>query len=155
MNVTAAIAAVYGVLKAVPGVGVNVYDQVRYANDDATFNELFLDSVTDPAQPEIHAWMVTREATVTKDEVMQAASATHTIVMTGYRGFKDNATEPIWQAEVNAVCDAFFPYSTRHFNGAFDWSGPPQVEGIKLVWFRNALCHTARIVHTIREFPLN
>ena len=155
MNAQAAIAAVYAQLKAVPGVGVNVYGQLRYANDDATFDALFVDSVTNPVQPEIHAWMVTREATPTKDEEMQAGSATHSIVMTGFRGFKDNVTEPEWQAEIDAICNAFFPYSTRHFNGAFDWSGPPQVEGVKLVWFRNALCHTARIIHTVREFPLN
>lgn len=155
MNAQSAIDAVYTRLKSVAGVGPNVYNQLRYANDDATFNSLFLDHVSTPAQPEIHCWMVTREATTTRDEVMQSGSATHMIVMTGYRGFKDNESEPVWQSEIEAIANAFFPYSTRHFDGNFEWSGPPEIEGVRLVWFGNALCHTARIVHTVKEFPLN
>ena len=155
MSAITAIAAVYDLLKTVPGLGPNVYDQIRYANDDANFNKLFVDATTNPDAPIVHAWMVSREATSALDKAMQAMSRTHTIVMTGYRGFQDGVSEPLWQAEIEAICAAFYPYSGRHFDNQFDWSGPPQVEGVRLVFFGNPLCHTARIIHTIEEFPLN
>jgi len=155
MTVQTAISAIYNLLKAVEGVGPNVYSQIRYSNDDATFNQLFVDNVTNPAAPFVHAWMVSREATPASDEVMEAMSQTHQIVMTGFRSFKDGVSEPVWQAEIEAICSVFRPYAARRFNNTFDWSGPPQVEGVKLVFFRNALCHTARIIHPVREFPLN
>jgi hypothetical protein len=155
MSAITAIAAVYGLLKTVPGLGPNVYDQIRYTNDDAEFNALFVDSTTDPTAPIVHTWMVSRESTPASDEAMQAMSQTHTIVMTGYRSFKDGISEPLWQAEIDAICDVFRPYSARHFGNKFDWSGPPQVEGVKPVFFRNVLCHTVRIIHPVKEFPLN
>jgi hypothetical protein len=155
MSAATAIAAVYNLLKTVAGVGPNVYGQIRFSNDDAEFKALFTDAATNPAAPVVHTWMVSREATPAKDEAMQAMSRTHTIVMTGYRAFKDNVSEPLWQAEIEEICAAFLPYSVRHFNNMFDWSGPPQVEGVKLVFFGSVLCHTARIIHPVKEFPLN
>lgn len=154
MSATDAIAAVYALLKTAPNLGPNVYSQVRFAKDDAAFKSLFVDSVTDPAQPTVHAWMVTREATPAADEVMQAMSRTHSIVMIGYRGFQDDVTEPLWQTEIEAIAEIFAHYASRRFSDQFDWSGPPKVEGVKLVWLGSYLCHTARIVHTVREFPI-
>lgn len=154
MSATAAIAAVFGLLKTAPNLGPNIYSQMRFAKDDAAFKSIFVDSTTNPADPIVHAWMVTREATPAKDEAMQAMSRTHAVVMIGYRGFQDNVTEPIWQAEIEAITGLFAPYASRRFNNTFDFSGPPMVEGVKLVWLGSYLCHTARIVHTVREFPI-
>ena len=155
MSAATAITAVWNLLKTVTGIGPNVYNQIRFSNDDAQFKALFTDATTNPGAPFVHAWMVSREATPASDEVMQAMSRTHIIVMTGYRAFQDNVSEPFWQSEIEEVCAAFLPYSVRHFAGAFDWSGPPQVEGVKLVFFGSVLCHSARIIHPVREFPLN
>lgn len=155
MSVQTALAAVYNLLKSVAGVGPNIYPTIRFSNDDASFNALFVDATTNPAAPLIHTWMVSREATQSSDLTTQAMSQTHTIAMTGFLVFKDGVSEQMWQAEIEAICEAFRPYSARRFNGAFDFSGPPQVEGVKLVMFRNVLCHTARIVHPVIEFPLN
>jgi hypothetical protein len=154
MSVQLAIAAAYDLLKTVAGVGPNVYDQIRFANDDAQFKALFVDATTDPSAPVVNTWMVHRDATSARDKEMQAYGRIHQIVMTGYFAFKDGVSSVPWETTVEAICSAFGPYSARHFGG-FDWSGPPQVEGNKLVFFGNVLCHTARIVHTFEEFPLN
>ncbi len=155
MSAQTAIDAVYNVLKNIPGVGPNVYPMIRYSNDDAKFKELFVDAVTNPAEPIVRTWMVSREATPSADEVMQAMSRTHSIVITGFMSFKDGVSEPVWQGQIDDICAAFSPYSARHFNGTFDWSGPPQVEGVRLVFFGNVLCHTVRLINPVREFPLN
>jgi hypothetical protein len=155
MSASTAIAAVYDRLKTVTGVGPNVYDQIRFSNDDAQFRALFMDALTDPDAPIIRAWMVSREASSAKDAEMQAMIRTHKIVMTGYMAFQDNVSEPLFQAQIEAICAAFLPYTARHFDNQFDWSGPPEVEGVKLVFFGSVLCHAVRIIHPVQEFPLN
>lgn len=155
MSSQTAVAAVFALLKTVDGVGPNVYDQIRFSNDDAQFKALFVDAVTAPAAPVVRTWMVTREASSSRDEMMQAYSRTHNIVMTGYFAFKDGVSSPIWEAQIEAICGAFGPLEMRHFDNQFDWSGPPQVEGNKLVFFGNVLCHSVRIIHPVKECPLN
>jgi hypothetical protein len=155
LSAQSATAAVYGVLKGIDSLGPNVYDRIRFAMDDATFNSLFVDSISVPNTTFVHVWMVSRESSSSKDEVLQAYQRSHTIVATGFMGFKDPTSEPVWQAEVETIALALGAFAQRRFNGDFDWSGPPQVEGVKLVMFRNALCHTARIIHPVQEFPLN
>jgi len=155
MSASAAIAAVYNKLKTVAGVGPNVYDQIRFANDDAGFNTLFVDAVTDPANPIVRTWMVSREDSQGADGgSTNAWKDTHNIVMTGFMAFKDGVSEPVWQAQIDAILAAFGALADRRFDGAFDWSGPPQATGVKLVIFRNVLCHTVRIIHPVQEFPL-
>jgi hypothetical protein len=156
VNSQKAIDAVYAILETVPSAGPLLYAQLRFTNQDVQFDKLFFD----PTAKIIHTWMVTREATPTIDVNMQAGRATHSIVLSGYRGFQDGASEPLWQAEVDAIATALFPYSGRHLQSVgdgvyFDWSGPPKIEGVKLVWFGKYLCHTARIIHTVEEYPLN
>jgi hypothetical protein len=155
MSAQTAIAAVYALLKTVPGVGPNVYDQIRFSNDDATFNALFVDAVTNPAAPIVRTWMVSRESTPSKDEAMQAYRDTHNIVMTGFMSFQDGISEPIWQAQIDAIRAIFGAFANRHLGGLFDWSGPPQAEAVRVVFFRNVLCHSVRIIHPVQEFPLN
>jgi hypothetical protein len=154
MSLQTAIAAVFGLLKTVEGVGPNVYDQIRFTNDDAQFKALFVDATTNPAAPVVRTWMVSRDATPARDEELQAMSRTHNIAMTGFMSFQDGVSSPVWEAAIEAICAAFLPYSVRRF-GQFDWSGPPQVEGNKVVFFGSVLCHTVRIIHPVREFPLN
>jgi hypothetical protein len=155
MSAQTAIAAASNLLKTVTGVGPNVYDQIRFSNDDAQFKALFVDATTNPEAPVVRTWMVNREASAARDKEMQAYGRTHSIVMTGYFAFKDGVSSAEWEPVIEAVCAAFGSFSVRHFSGEFDWSGPPQVEGNKLVFFGNVLCHTVRIIHTFEEFPLN
>jgi hypothetical protein len=155
MSAQTAIAAVYALLKTVPGVGPNVYNQIRFSNNDGQFRDLFMDATTDPGAPIVRTWMVTRESSPAKDQTMQAYSRTHNIVMTGFMAFQDGVSEPIWQAQIEAICAVFGAFANRHFGNQFDWSGPPQAEGVKLVFFGNVLCHSVRIIHPVQEFPLN
>jgi hypothetical protein len=155
MSAQTAVAAVFGLLQTISGVGPNVYNQIRFSNDDAQFKALFVDATTNPAAPIVRTWMVSRDATAANDEAMQAMSRTHTIAMTGFMAFQDGVSSPVWEAAIEAICAAFLPYFVRHFSGQFDWSGPPRVEGNKLVFFGSVLCHTARIIHPVREYPLN
>ena len=162
MNGSAAIAAAFSIVKAVAGVGPNIYDSLRYTNEqtvEGKFGQLFLDRTTDPDNPRIHTWMVTRESVRGADVFMQTGKATHAVVAVGYFGFVDGATEKLWQEEVDNVAAAFFPYAGRHLQSEgndvqFDWSGPPQIEGIRIVWFGPFLCHTARIVVPVEELTL-
>jgi hypothetical protein len=127
---------------------------IRFSNDDALFKTLFVDATTDPAEPIVRTWMVSREASPALDQAMQAWKATHNIVITGFMSFQDGVSEPVWQAQIDAITATFGAFADRHLGG-FDWSGPPTVEGVKLVFFGNVLCHTARIIHPVQEFPLN
>lgn len=174
-----AVVALTDVLRALPATGPNVYDQIRYAREDGAFDTLFLDQ-TVPATPFVHTWMVTREGTRGADLTMQAAKATHTVVATGFRSFEDNISEALWQAELDTIFGALIGYIGRHEQAAvltndagvvitddggaaittldgvtyFDWSGPPVIEGVKLVFFGKYLCHTARLIMPFEEFPL-
>jgi hypothetical protein len=165
-----AVTAVWTRLKAVEGIGPNVYNMVRASITDAQFQAIFVNatpSTLNPPQPNIvQAWQVTREATDAKDEVENAMSRTHQVVMYGYMGFQDGVSEPIFQALIEAVCAAFDTYAQptgsrlRRFvsdefpMGQFDWSGPTQVESVRLGMFGNVLVHAARLCYPVREFPL-
>jgi hypothetical protein len=161
VNSKAAIAAVVSVFKGVAGAGPNIYDSIRYTTDPEKQNELFNDNETVEGQTlAVHTWMLTREATAGSDEAMQAAAALHQIVANGYRVFQDGISEGAWQDELDAIAAQLLSFSGRHLQTEgddvyFDWSGPPRVEGVKLVFFGNTLCHTARIIHPVREFPLS
>ena len=166
MSAQAAVAAVTTRLAAVAGVGPNVYDMTRASITDAQFKQIFVDAVTNPSQPLVRAWQVTREATMAKDEELNAMSRTHSIVISGYMGFQDGVSEPIFQALVETVCAAYDTYeqptgsALRRFvseaypQGQFDWSGPTQVEFVKLGMLGSVLVHAARLVYPVREFPL-
>jgi hypothetical protein len=153
-------------LAAVTGVGPNVYNMTRAAVTDAQFKAIFVDATTNPEAPLVRAWQVTREATTAKDEELNAMSRTHQVIISGFMGFQDGVSEPVFQALIEAVCAAFDPYSQptgsalRRFvgeaypQGEFDWSGPTQVEFVKLGMLGNVLVHAARLVYPVREFPL-
>jgi len=161
-----AVTAVWTRLKTVDGVGPNVYNLVRAAVTDLEFRQIFIDATSKPSQPIVSAWQVTREATVAKDKETNAMSRTHQVVMYGYMSFKDGVSEPIFQALVESVCAAFDTYaqptgsSKRRFvsvafpGGQFDWSGPTQVESVKLGMLGNVLVHAARLCYPVEEFPL-
>jgi hypothetical protein len=166
MSAATAVAAVTARLAAVEGVGPNVYDMVRAAVTSAQFTQIFVDATTNPAQPLVRAWQVTREATQAKDEDLNAMSRTHQVMMTGFMGFQDGVSEPIFQALIESVCAAFDSYaqptgsalrrfvSEEYPQGQFDWSGPTNVESVKLGMLGSVLVHAARLVYPVREFPL-
>jgi hypothetical protein len=161
-----AVAAVTARLAGVAGVGPNVYDMTRGTTSDAQFKAVFIDALTNPSAPLVHAWQVTRDATRAADEDLNAMSRTHQIVMSGFMSFQDGVSEPIFQASIEAICAAFDTYAQptgstlRRFVseafplGQFDWSGPTQVEFVKLGMLGNVLVHAARLVYPVREFPL-
>lgn len=152
MSAGDAVAAVTARLAAVAGIGPHVYDMIRAATTDAQFQQIFVDGTEQ--QKIVRAWQVTRESTAAKDECLQAMSRTHSVVMTGFMSFQDGVSEPEFQALIEAICAAFDPYPVRHFDGKFDWSGPTQVEQVKLGMLGNVLVHAARLVLPVREFPL-
>lgn len=170
MSAIDAISAVTARLQGVPGIGPHVYNMVRAARSDAEFQQTFVDAATNPLLPLVSAWQVTREATASRDEALQAMSRTHTISITGFMSFQDNLSEPVFQALVEAICAAFDPYAVRHFDtpidwtgpngvanifsGRFDWSGPMQVVSVKLGMLGNVLVHAALLTIQVREFPL-
>lgn len=166
MSAQTAVAAVTARLAAVEGVGPNVYDMTRASVTDTQFKAIFVDATTNPEAPLVRAWQVTREATRSTDEELNAMSRTHQVVISGFMGFQDGVSEPIFQALVETICAAFDPYSQptgstlRRFVseefplGQFDWSGPTQVEFVKLGMLGNVLVHAARLVYPVREFPL-
>lgn len=164
MSAFDAVNAVTNRLKAVEGVGPNVYNMLRAATTDAVFRSIFVNAVSSSGAPLVLAWQVTREATSAKDEVMNAMSRTHQVVMSGFMSFQDGVSEPVFQQLVEAVCAAFDSYangsSLRRFvsdeypDGQFDWSGPTQVEFVRLGMLGSVLVHAARLVYPVREFPL-
>jgi len=166
MSAETAVAAVTTRLAGVEGVGPHVYNMVRAAITSDQFTAIFVDAVTNPAQPLVRAWQVMREATQAKDEDTNAMSRTHTVVMTGFMGFQDGVSEPIFQALIETICAAFDTYAQptgsalRRFvseafpQGQFDWSGPTNVESVKLGMLGSVLVHAARLVYPVREFPL-
>ena len=166
MSAIDAVTAVWNRLKGVEDVGPNVYNMVRAAVTEGEFQQIFVDATTNPSKPIVNAWQVTREATDSRDEQINAMSRTHEVVMYGYMGFQDGVSEPIFQALIERVCVAFDTYaqptgsSLRRFVseqfplGQFDWSGPTKVESVKLGMLGNVLVHAARLIYTVREFPL-
>jgi hypothetical protein len=163
MSAIDAVDAVWNRLKAVDGVGPNVYNMLREAKTDLEFQQMFVDS-TDPANKIIRAWRVTRTATESRDEVISAMSRTHTVEISGFMSYKDGVSEPIFQELIETICAAFDSYADgsarrrfvddAHPTGQFDWSGPMQVMGPRLGTLGNALVHAVILTYPVREFPL-
>jgi hypothetical protein len=164
MSAIDAVTAVWTRLKTVDGVGPNVYNMLREANTDAAFQQIFIDAATDPTHPIVRAWRVTRTATQSRDEVMSAMSRTHTVEISGFMSFQDGVSEPIFQQLIEDVCAEYDSYAdgsarrrfvdTDHPYGAFDWTGPMQVIGVRLGMLGNVLVHAALLNYQVREFPL-
>lgn len=150
MSLRNAIARVTERLAAVPDIK-NVYSYRREARDIQKFMQLF----KDPAAKNIHAWMVTREATATVDEESQAYSRTHTIVMLGYLSVNDaENSEGTFQDLIEDACAAFDPLKARQYDGEFNWSTGVSVDGPTTLMYGAVLCHAAKLTTKIREYPL-
>lgn len=167
MSALDAVAAVYNRLKTIDGVGPKVYDMLRQSVTDAEFKQIFVDAATDPANPIVRAWRVTRVGTAGKDSpFMNAESDTHDIEISGFMSFKDGVSEPIFQGVIENIRLAFNPLgggngsSLRRFvdadhpQGQFDWSGPLQIVGPRLGTLGNVLVHAVLMNYPVQEFPL-
>ena len=164
MSAIDAVTAVWNRLKTIDGVGPNVYNMLRNSTTDAQFKQIFIDATTDPSQPIIRAWRVTRNGTDPRDEVMGAMSRTHNVEISGFLSYKDGVSEPIFQQLIEDICAAYDSYADgsarrrfvdqAHPNGQFDWSGPMKVMGPKLGMFGSALVHSVVLNYPVREFPL-
>ena len=165
MSAVAAVQAVCDRLKTVAGVGPNVYNMLRESQTDGAFKQLFIDATTDPANPIVRAWRVTRTATAGRDEAMNAMKRTHTLEISGFMSYKDGVSEPIFQQLIEDISAAFDPLGGNgstlrrfvdgdHPGGQFDWSGPMQVVAVRLGLLGSTLVHAALINYPVEEFPL-
>lgn len=141
------IAAVTARLDAVPST-VNVYSYAREAKEPKKFIELFKDIV----KGNIHTWMVTRQATSTKDDGTGTYRRIHEIAMMGYYSVNDAVnSEGTFQSIVEDVCAAFDPLALRQYGGKYDWSQPLQVEGPTVLMYGQSLCHAVKLIHRVEE----
>jgi hypothetical protein len=146
------ITAVTARLAAVPSAR-NVYSYAREAKEQKAFLELFKDTVAG----NIHTWMVTRQATVTRDEGTGTYRRIHEIAMMGYMSVNDAAnSEGTFQGVIEDVCAAFDPLPLRQYPNAegvpqYDWSQPVQVEGPTVLWYSQYLCHAVKLIHRVEE----
>jgi hypothetical protein len=141
------IAAVTSRLVAVPAAR-NVYSYAREAKEQKKFLDLFKDQVAG----NIHAWMVTRQATATRDEGTGTYRRIHEIAIMGYYSVNDaQNSEGAFQSIVEDVCAAFDPLALRQYDGAYDWSQPIQVEGPTVLMYGQYLCHAVKLIHRVEE----
>lgn len=164
MSAVDAVDAVWTRLKTVEGVGPNVYNMLRQAVTDMQFKQIFIDAQTDPANPVVRAWRVTRVGTAGRDQNMQAMKRIHKLEISGFMSFQDGVSEPIFQQVVENISEAFDPLnggsdlrrfvSQQHPNGQFDWSGPFQIEGPRLGTLGNVLVHAVVMTYPVEEYPL-
>jgi hypothetical protein len=138
-----AVAAVVSKLSAVAGIG-NVYNMLGNPLSEASFKARY--SATENGVTKILAWEVTREGSKGVDEEAQAMARTEHVVIYGYMS--------IFQALVDAICEAFDPYSGRHLDG-YDWSGPLDVDGPKFARLGNVMVHYVRMGYPVRQFPIS
>lgn len=138
-----ATAAVTARLETVVGPTAKVYNMLGNPTTEAAFKDRFL------AANRIHCYEVTREASV-PDETKSISAITRNedVVIYGYFGFQDGVSEPIFQAEVDAICAAFDPPSARTFgaDSGVEWSDAPRVEGPKMGRLGQVLVHYVRII---------
>lgn len=126
----------------------NIYSYAREAKEQKAFIELFKDTVAG----NIHTWMVTRQATVTRDEGTGTYRRIHEIAMTGFMSLNDAAnSEGTFQSVIEDVCAAFDPLPLRQYGGAYDWSQPVQVEGPTVLMYNQYLCHAVKLIHRVEE----
>ena len=166
MSAIDAVTAVWNRLKTVEGVGPNVYNMLRQSKTDAEFKQIFVDATTDPANPIVSAWRVTRVATAGKDSpFMNTESDTHDIEISGFYSFKDGVSEPVVQQVIENIRLAFNPLSVEgsairrfvdqaHPMGQFDWSGPLQIQGPRLGMLGSVLVHAVLMNYPVQGFPL-
>lgn len=141
------IAAVTARVAAVAGAK-NVYSYAREAREQKKFQELFQDSQA----KKLHTWMVTRQATQTRDEGTTTYRRIHEIAIMGYYSVDDEQnSEGAFQALIEDVCAAFDPLPLRQYGGVYDWSQPVQVEGPTVLMYGQYLCHAVKLVHRVEE----
>jgi hypothetical protein len=166
MSALDAVSAVWTRLKTIEGVGPNVYNMLREATTDAAFKAIFVDATTDPTQPIVRAWRVTRVATAGKDSpFMNAESDTHNVEISGFMSYQDGVSEPVIQQVIENIRLAFNPLGADgsaarrfvdvdHPQGQFDWSGPLQIVGPRLGMLGSVLVHAVLMNYPVTEFPL-
>ena len=141
------VAAVTARVTAVAGVK-NVYNYAREAKEQKQFQQLF----QDPANNKLHTWMITREATETKDDGATCYRRIHRIAIMGYYAVDDLAnSEGTFQGLIENVCAAFDPLPLRQYGGAYDWSQPVQVDGPTVLMYGQYLCHAVKLIHRVEE----
>jgi hypothetical protein len=134
------ITAVETILSGVTGVG-NVYSYRRWAADDASFANLFVNNGI------ILAWTITRESTET-DDFEQGSHDHHAIIIRGWMGVKDLAnTEATFQALVETVRAAFHTNRTFYLANVenAEWSERMKVRKVDYVKYGQYLCHYAEL----------
>lgn len=132
------------ILEGVSGIGT-VHDYERWAATWEKFLELFKDS-----NNKINGWTITRRKTPAERDTMPTVMRTHTFVIRGVYGLKDeDATEKTFQDLVEAVQGAF--EDEYSLGGYAVNSGPVQVVTVESRIFGKVLCHYAELEYEVQE----
>lgn len=124
------------ILSGITGVG-KVHDYERFTADPAKFLLLFKDETSG----KIFGWEITREG-VKHERITQKIKATHSFVIKGYYGLKDDAaTEKTFNAIVDLIGQAFIDTKIPGSQG----HSLPQVSNIGARSFGGVLCHYAEL----------
>jgi len=141
------ITAVTARVAAVP-TAKNVYSYAREAKEQAASLAIFKDVTAG----NIHTWMITRQATIAKDDGVGTYRRIHEIAIMGYMSVNDKVdSEATFQGVIEDVCLAFDPLALRQYGQVYDWSQPVQVEGPTVLMYGQFLCHAAKLVHRVEE----
>lgn len=130
------------ILSGITGVG-KVHDYERFSADTAKFLSFFKDATSG----KIFGWEITREG-VKHERITQKIKATHSFVVKGYYGLKDDAaTEKTFNAVVSLIGQAFIDTKIPGSQG----HSLPQVSNIGARSFGGVLCHYAEIRLDVSE----
>src|SRR4030042_3344011 len=137
---------VHSILSGVADIG-KVYDYERWANDWATFINLFKTTVGGVDQ--IRGWEISRGSV--KDEGKPGRfEATHSYAIKGYIGVKDStATEKTFAALIEAIRAAF--RTNWNLNGAAEYHDLIQVPVSEPRMFGSILCHYAELTLDVHD----
>lgn len=130
------------IMSGITGVG-KVHDYERFTADTAKFLSFFKDETS----KKIFGWEMTREG-VKHERITQKIKATHSFVIKGYYGLKDDAaTEKTFNAVVDLIGQAFIDTKIPGSQG----HSLPQVSTIGARSFGGVLCHYAEIRLDVSE----
>ena len=143
-------------LRSIIGSNANVWDMLSDTTTEKAFKDRYVNA------GKVHAWEVTREASnEIEGNQIAAVTVVETIVIYGYMSYQDGVSEPLFQAEVDAIGAAFRPPSARRFDdvpavaGQIDWSGPLSIDGPKPGRLGQALIHYVRMTYPVNFYPVD
>lgn len=140
-------AGLKGALEDVPRIGL-VTDYEPWARREEDFRRYFFD----PALGYILGWSITRQATTEVDDTHDENTATHLMVIRGYRALADGAaTEKDFQDLIETVRARLRLEQRARFGKICLAVGPPQVRTVEARLFADYLVHYVEITQQVQE----